>query len=285
MIRIQHLSKKFKRFKALDDLSLELKPARYALLGPNGAGKTTLLRCLTGYYKQYEGKIELLSDTTGAAASVGYMPQALDFVDRLTCYENLKLIAYMKGMPEEKHDACIRERLQQVHLIDKGEARYASLSGGMKRRLGIAAAYLGGSKILLLDEPTAGLDPEERMRFSSYLAQDTQGKLLLISTHIVSDVESTCDHLIIMDKGKVLYAGAIQTLIQQYEGLIYQVPQKLWEEAKEPLGSLIRQDILESGPYVRFFSTQAQAACERVRPRLEDVYFCTLHGRTRYEAS
>lgn len=278
-IQICHLTKQFKNVKALDDLSLDFTSGRYGLLGPNGAGKTTLLRCITGYYPKYKGQIQFSRQVEQDPGFIGYMPQSLDFVENLSCYENLKLIAYMKNIPETAQDERIFALLNQVHLAEKTKERYKNLSGGMKKRLGIAATYLGEPPILIFDEPTSGLDPEERMHFSSYLQKAKPKELLIISTHIVSDVEQSCDFVVIMNHGKVVYSGKIKDLMLRYEGKIYRIEEEKWNVLNPKNCKYIRTEHLENKDYVRYFLPVPDSSQIGVSPSLEDAYFCILHEK------
>lgn len=279
MIKIAGLTKRFKKTLALDNLSMALSPGSYALLGPNGAGKTTLLRCLTGYYQQYEGSIALLTHDGKQKPTIGYLPQEPRFIQQLTPYELLELIAYMKSIPEQEHQPAIQKALEQVNLVSRMDDRCHTLSGGMLKRLGIASAYLGNPDICLFDEPTAGLDPEERMNFTSYLDDERRGKLTIISTHIVSDIEHTCDHVIILHEGKIAFIGSMSSLKDQIQGRVFTMEERIWNTLD---GSnhhrLIKKFEVEGKKSVRIFSLDPPHGADPAEPTIEDGYISIIKG-------
>ena len=188
MIKIENVSKNFRRHKAIKGFTCELDKGCYGLLGPNGAGKTTLLRCILGLYPVSEGVVSLQK-----GEQIGYLPQRFG------------MFHAAKKVPKDKREAEIERVLADVNLSEKAEERVGHLSGGMQRRLGIAQAILGDPDILFLDEPTTGLDPEERSHFKEIirkLAKDD--KIIVISTHIVEEVEAVCDRVLIMKDGTLL---------------------------------------------------------------------------------
>ncbi len=199
MIEFDHVVKKFGKRKALDGVSLRLEKGCYGLLGPNGAGKTTLLRCMLGLYPVSGGAVRM-----GDGAAVGYLPQKFGVFRELSVRDALYYFACIKKIPKGERDPEISRALSQVNLEDRGRDRVSRLSGGMQRRVGIAQALLGDPDVLIFDEPTAGLDPEERARFKNLVRRAGAGRTVLISTHIVEDVESLCDRVIIMNQGQVL---------------------------------------------------------------------------------
>lgn len=199
MLTIDHVYKKFGRKEVLSDICLQLDEGCYGLLGPNGAGKTTLLRMVLELYPVRKGSIHF--DSPGG---VGYLPQKFGAFRELTVRDILLYFASLKKIPKAEQEAEIDRVLALVNLSDRKKDRMSSLSGGMQRRVGIAQAVLGDPSILIFDEPTAGLDPEERARFKKLIGQIMKKKTVIISTHIVEDVESLCDHVIIMNRGKVL---------------------------------------------------------------------------------
>lgn len=228
MIQIEGLSKKYRGNKwALQDVNLTFSEGMIGLLGPNGAGKSTLMRILA----------TLASPTTGIATiqgvpltkadeirkMIGYLPQQFQVYPQITGEDYLDYVAVMKGMKDVKErKAEIAKLLEQVNLVDKAKKKVKTYSGGMKRRLGIAQALLGSPEVLIVDEPTAGLDPEERVRFRNLLTRFSIGRVVLLSTHIVADIESNCRQAAVIDKGHVLFSGELKQLQQYGEG-------KVWE--------------------------------------------------------
>lgn len=199
MLTIDHVYKKFGKKEVLSDVCLQLEKGCYGLLGPNGAGKTTLLRMILNLYPVKKGSIHFESSN-----QVGYLPQKFGAFRELTVYDILYYFAALKKIPKERREEEIDRVLSMVNLSDRKQDRMSHLSGGMQRRVGIAQAILGDPDILIFDEPTAGLDPEERVRFKKLIQRIMEEKTILISTHIVEDVESLCGHVIIMNRGRVL---------------------------------------------------------------------------------
>lgn len=198
MFQVKHVNKNFGKRKVLDDICLELENRCYGLLGPNGAGKTTLLRCILKLYPLKEGQI--CTDNK----NIGYLPQKFGVFHELSVYDILYYFSTLKKVPKEERDGEIDRVLSLVNLEDRKKERMSRLSGGMLRRVGIAQTILGDPEILFFDEPTVGLDPEERARFKRLVKKIMEGKIVIISTHIVEDVESLCDRVIIMNEGKIL---------------------------------------------------------------------------------
>lgn len=209
MIVLNDVTKKFKKREALKHVSLSFDKGCYGLLGPNGAGKTTLLRCILKLYHINSGTISI----NDSNSEIGYLPQKFGLFRELKVYDMLLYFAVMKKIPKNQYNAEIERVLTLVNLEDRSQERVSRLSGGMIRRLGIAQAILGNPSILFFDEPTAGLDPEERMRFKELIGDIAKNKIILISTHIVGDVEALCDRIIIMDKGSVLTNETMEELL------------------------------------------------------------------------
>ena len=208
--------------QALGGLSLRLgSPSLTGLLGPNGAGKSTLIRLLSAALMPSSGVIQLdgapLKDREMELKSrLGYLPQEFGLFDELTVWQFLDYMAALKGIRDSR--AAIRQVLQDVRLEEQAKARIRTLSGGQRQRVGIAQALLGDPELLILDEPTVGLDPEERIHFRNLFSRTAQNRLVLLSTHIIEDVQSVCDHLIVLHRGTILFAGAPERLIQAASG-------------------------------------------------------------------
>ena len=208
--------------QALGGLSLRLgSPSLTGLLGPNGAGKSTLIRLLSAARMPPSGVIQLdgapLKDREMELKSrLGYLPQEFGLFDELTVWQFLDYMAALKGIRDSR--AAIRQVLQDVRLEEQAKARIRTLSGGQRQRVGIAQALLGDPELLILDEPTVGLDPEERIHFRNLFSRTAQNRLVLLSTHIIEDVQSVCDHLIVLHRGTILFSGAPERLIQAAAG-------------------------------------------------------------------
>lgn len=232
-VQITDLSKHYNQHKALDGVSLNIGSGIFGLLGPNGAGKTTLMRILTALLLPTSGqvrvgKIDVLRDPGGLRHILGYIPQDFGFFKSLNAYELLDYIGTMKGIPRADRKKQIDALLEQVNLTKDAKRRVGGYSGGMKQRLGIAQALLGDPQLLVVDEPTAGLDPEERIRFRNLLARVSgnggeKARTVILSTHIVGDIEASCSALAVLDKGRVIFQGTPEALIERAEGLVWQV--------------------------------------------------------------
>lgn len=200
MIKIENLSKKFHKHEVIKEFSCQIEMGCYGLLGPNGAGKTTLLRCILGLYPMTDGNIVM-----DAGENIGYLPQRFGMFQELKVKDMMYYFAVAKRIPKKERESEIQRVLSEVNLLERAEDKVAHLSGGMQRRLGIAQAIMGNPGILFLDEPTAGLDPEERSHFKNIIRElKKQDKSILISTHIVEEVEAVCDRVLIMKEGTLL---------------------------------------------------------------------------------
>ena len=222
-LKIQNVSMTYPSGKqALKGLNLDLKsPSLIGLLGPNGAGKSTLMKLLVAALLPTAGAI--LADGQPLAkaerqlkAKLGYLPQDFGLFDELTVTEFLDYMAALKGLREAKK--AVREAVQAVNLEEKARAEIRTLSGGQRQRVGIAQALLGDPALLILDEPTVGLDPEERIHFRNLFSRTAQDRLVLLSTHIIEDVQSVCGSLVVMNHGRILFAGTPEALIQSAAG-------------------------------------------------------------------
>lgn len=203
MIEVDNVTKKFRSKTVLDGVTLSCHRGIYGILGPNGAGKTTLMRCMMGLYPINGGKIDV-----PPPSEIGYLPQKFGLFREMTVYDMLYYLAALKKIPKESRDGAISDALSHVNMEGYEKTRIAVLSGGMQRRIGIAQAILGNPHVIFFDEPTVGLDPEERKRFKSVVRELGKTSTVLFSTHIVEDLEAVCDHIIIMGRGHVLYSGS-----------------------------------------------------------------------------
>ena len=228
-IQIKDLSQIYKNdFRALNKVNLEIESGMFGLLGPNGAGKSTLMRILVTLLKPSQGEVyvndmKLSANRAEVRSMLGYLPQDFRFFSKLKTWEFLDYAASLAGIKRKKERlAAVDDLLEQVGLFDVRN-RYANkLSGGMKRRLGIAQALIGDPKIVVVDEPTTGLDPEERIRFRNILSNLSQKEVIIIlSTHIVGDISSTCRQMALLNSGQVHFQGSPEHFIQQSEGHVF----------------------------------------------------------------
>ena len=225
-LTIDRVSKRFKDKSAVDDVSLTLTPGVWGLLGANGAGKTTLMRMCCGIMQPTAGEIRadgIPIDRLGAAYrdSLGYLPQEFGFYPSFTVRDYLDYMAALKGIGKRDARRRTNDLLEQLGLADVRKKRIAKLSGGMKRRVGIAQALLNEPEILILDEPTSGLDPSERVRFRNLLSEFAQGRIVLISTHIVADVEYIAMQNAIMKDGRLVGCGTTTDLVAKVAGKVW----------------------------------------------------------------
>ncbi|GCE49890.1 ABC-type multidrug transport system ATPase subunit [Thermosporothrix hazakensis] len=228
---LQQVSKRYgKTSPALQDVHLRIGEGMFGLLGPNGAGKTTLLRMLATLIQPTSGQILFNGQDIARAvvrkqlrARLGYLPQEFGVYPDLTAEEFLEYFALLKGLSDRRaYRKQIALLLDIVNLAPKARKKIKTFSGGMKRRLGIAQALLGDPQVVIVDEPTAGLDPEERIHLRKLLTELAGERILILSTHVVEGVEQTCDTIAILDKGEVAFAGHIRTLLQEAEGYTWE---------------------------------------------------------------
>lgn len=215
MLRIEDLTMGFGKKKVIDSISFEFLPGVHGLLGPNGAGKTTLIRSMLGLYKIDAGEIfyDDIEPFTGDLA--GYLPQDFGLFKGMKLYDMMEYFAYYKDIDEDKQDSEIKRCINMVNLSDCMKKRVGKFSGGMIRRVGIAQALLGDPKVLIFDEPTASLDPEERNRFKSIINKVKQDKVVIIATHDVDTLRNVCDYLEIIKDGKFIFTGTVDDLLKK----------------------------------------------------------------------
>lgn len=281
MLEIVNASKKFKGKKALDDFNYTFENGIYGLLGPNGAGKTTLIRCITQLYNLSSGKIILdgvaVEKSNELHSQIGYLPQKFGMFRELTVYEMMSAMAVLKNVPKNETDSEIRRCVELVNLSDRIDSKVKTLSGGMIKRLGIAQAVINDPKIILLDEPTAGLDPEERLRFKTIVSTLGKTNTVILSTHIVEDVEALCSLVIIMNNGKVLGSGTCAEIEKTAEGKVFEVKKS---DESCLLGNYHIQQQFEKNQEVllRVLSSSEQnpEKALSVNPKVEDGYICLL---------
>lgn len=208
-LELQNVGKSYGNITALRNVNLTFTPGVYALLGPNGAGKSTMMKIITETIEPDRGRVLYCGNEIGKMgedyrAVIGYMPQQQGIYESFTAKRFLCYMAALKGIPQKRAEREIEKALGMVHLSENAEQRLGTFSGGMKQRILIAQAILGNPKILIFDEPTAGLDPKERVRVRKMISKIAEDKIVIIATHIVSDVERIAKELVIMKKGKVL---------------------------------------------------------------------------------
>lgn len=224
-LTIDRLSKQYNNKIAVDRISLKLQKGVYGLLGANGAGKTTLIRMICGVLKPTSGTISFDGTDVGEEAYrdvLGYLPQDFGYYPEFSAVDFMYYMASLKGLTKVQARAKTRELLEIVSLTEVAKKKIKTFSGGMKQRLGIAQTMLNNPKILVLDEPTAGLDPKERVRFRNLISQLGKDRIVLLSTHIVSDVEHIADTILIMKNGQMLHCGSLENIMRVIDGKVFE---------------------------------------------------------------
>lgn len=224
-IVMNHVNKFYGKKQALKDIDLTIEQGMFGLLGRNGAGKTTLMKILATLHGKQSGTVTVcgvpIESVKEVRAIVGYLPQDFAMYPMMTVQEALDYLGTLSEVPKKERRARIEYLLKKVHLTEERHKKVRSLSGGMMRRLGIAQALLHEPRVLIVDEPTAGLDPEERIRFRNLLCEVAQERIVLLSTHIVGDIEATCENLAILNEGELLWKGTLQEILHHTEGKVW----------------------------------------------------------------
>ena len=274
-IQISHLTMTYPTGKtALRDVGLELKsPALTGLLGPNGAGKSTLMKLLTANLLPTAGSIAvdgqpLTKQERRLKASLGYLPQSFGLYDELTVWQFLDYMAALKGIKNSK--PTIESAIHATNLEEKRKSPIRALSGGQRQRVGIAQALLGDPELLILDEPTVGLDPEERIAFRNLFSRMAQERLVLLSTHIIEDVQSVCNQLVVIHQGSVRFIGAPSQLITMAEGHVGVFDET--NQAQEAGLHITSRVNTARGVACRAVAENLPAFVTRTEPTLEDAY-------------
>ncbi|MFW6265084.1 MAG: ABC transporter ATP-binding protein [Bacillota bacterium] len=283
-IKINNLSKFYGKKQALKDVNWEIGKGMYGLLGPNGAGKTTLMRIIASLLKASSGKIIVNGSEikdTDLKAQLGYLPQNFSFYPQLTVYEAMDYLAILSEINEKKYrQNRINELLELVNLTPHKTVKCKALSGGMKQRLGIAQALINDPELLIVDEPTAGLDPEERIRFRNLLSDISVERTVILSTHIAGDIEFACDKLAILKEGQKIYDGKVESLVEKIRGFVWEV------ETNKEEGQKIRNNYRvvsyiskEDKIKFRLLSKEKPAnASEINQVTIEDAYMGLMEG-------
>ncbi len=285
---IEHITKRYNNnFVGLRDFTLSLGPGVLGLLGPNGAGKSTLMRILATITKPTEGRVtwngtDIITSPNGLRTVLGYLPQDFGVYPNLNAIEFLEYIAAIKGLDVKTTRKRIEELLILTNLTDARKRAIGGYSGGMKQRVGIAQALLNDPQVLIVDEPTVGLDPEERVRFRNLLSDFAGERIVILSTHIVSDIEATATDIVIMNRGQMLLHGTPEQLLRSVEGKVWEyiVPSRDLPALRERFlvsGTIRRSD----GVHVRLVTaTPPHDATHSATPTLEDAYLYAVSAHT-----
>ncbi len=278
-LKIEGLSRAYGKHKVLHDINFSMHEGIYGLIGKNGAGKSTLMRILATIDFPSNGKVffngkDIFSIGEEYRGMIGYMPQDYNIYSGFNAIDFLEYMGALKGMKKQELKLKISDVLEIVNLSDVSHKKIRTYSGGMKRRIGIAQAILNNPDILILDEPTAGLDPSERLNFSNFISNLSRKKIVLLSTHIVSDIEAVAKELIVMNKGKILESGKIEDLIMSNQGKVWEVvltQEEYQQIQKERKVIHVKQN--GNNMTVRYIGERFQTEENREQePTLEDYY-------------
>ncbi len=285
-LSVDRLTKHYGSKIAVDCVSVALKPGIYGLLGENGAGKTTLMRMLCAILESTSGEVfldgrEIVSMGVEYRDILGYLPQDFGYYPNYTAREFLLYMAALKGIPRDRAKKRAEELLEVAGLSEVAAKKIKTFSGGMKQRVGIAQALLNHPKLLILDEPTAGLDPKERVRFRNLISDYAAGRIVILSTHIVSDIEAIADEVLLMKKGKLVSQGTVSELTKEAEGKVWELTvspaeAKSWQERAAVANlrhegeQVVLRIIAEDKP------EEGAVPCEA---GLEDLYLYSMQGK------
>lgn len=284
-IKITDLQKTYGKNPVLHHISLTIGNGMLGLLGRNGAGKTTFMRIMATLSKPSDGKITFngipFTDTKQIRSFISYLPQDFSFYPNITVQETMRYLAAMSNLPIKIQKERIPNLLQQVNLWEERKRKVKKLSGGMKQRLGIAQALLNNPKVLIADEPTAGLDPKERLRFYTLLDEFSDSRIVIVSSHIAADIESVCENVAVLDAGRILFTGSIEQLSQMADGKVFEltVPKKELATVKQNYDILSSQSHL-SNTKIRLLSDHVPTMGHPVSciPTVEDGYMELLRS-------
>lgn len=281
-IEINNLSKKYGKKTVLKNVSVTISSGMFGLLGRNGAGKTSLMRILATLSVASGGEISIngisSKETCKIREIVGYLPQDFSFYRNMSVYGAMDYLGLLSNIPDKIRRERISTLLEKVNLKEDMKTKVRALSGGMKRRLGIAQALLHDPQVHIVDEPTAGLDPEERIRFRNMLSEFAEDRIVIFSTHISSDVESSCENIGVLDNGRMVWNGAAEELVKQAEGKVYLISaDKKQDKLIKGKYTVLNIIISRSGIQYRVLSDKPPEEKHILQPpTLEDGYMYLL---------
>ena len=281
-IEIKELNKFYgKKKRALSDVNLTIEQGMFGLLGRNGAGKTTLMKTLATLLQKQSGSISVcgipIENAKEIRKIVGYLPQEFSMYPTMSVIEAMDYLGVLSGIGTKERRERIELLLKKVNLTEHKNKKVKALSGGMKRRLGIAQALLNDPKVLIVDEPTAGLDPEERIRFRNLLCDVAEERIVILSTHIVGDIEATCENLAILNEGSILYCGTVSDLLDTAKGKVFTkiVDKRELPKLKKEY-NIIGMHSQGNKTHIRFLSDVPFPDAESCEPNMEDAYMLYL---------
>ena len=283
-LKIKQLNKTYSgEVLAMDNISISIKSGMFGLLGPNGAGKSTLMRTIATLQKPDSGSvvfnnIDVLESPKEFRSHLGYLPQEFGVYPRITAEQLLNHIATLKGINNKnERKELVDYLLERTNLYDKKNKSVKGFSGGMKQRIGIAQALIGNPKILIVDEPTAGLDPGERNRFYDLLSDVGKDVIVILSTHIVDDVRELCTEMAIMDFGKIVFQGKPQDGINELDGKVFEKHIKKTELDQYKMDfNVISNRLIGGSPIIHVLAEKVDKTFKKIEPTLEDVFFSKL---------
>lgn len=285
-LSIQNLSKTYSNgVKALDNVSLTIPTGMFGLLGPNGAGKSTLMRTIATLQEPDSGSmmlgnIDVLKDKQKLRETLGYLPQEFGVYPKTSAFDLLNHLAVLKGINNTKNrNEIVDALLQKVNLYEQRKKAVSSFSGGMRQRFGIAQCLLGDPRLIIVDEPTAGLDPGERNRFYNLLSEIGEQVVVILSTHIVQDVRELCNHMAVINKGKVLFAGTPDDGLDLLRNKIWerQVDKAELEQFKQDF-KVLSSKLVAGRPLIHVYAdSQPDASFKAAENTLEDVFFAKIN--------
>jgi ABC-2 type transport system ATP-binding protein len=287
ILSIRNLSKTYPNgLRALDDVSLDIPTGMFGLLGPNGAGKSTLMRTLATLQEADSGTatlgdINVLKDKDAVRRVLGYLPQEFGIYPRISAVDMLDHLATLKGILGGQRKELVNALLQRVNLWEHRKKAVSSYSGGMRQRFGIAQALIGDPKLIIVDEPTAGLDPGERNRFYNLLSEIGENVIVILSTHIVDDVKELCSNMAIINRGKLCYSGAPEAALTQMQDRVWEKSISKSEIADyEARYQVISSKLVAGKPIIHILSDANPGdGFKSAEAGLEDVFFSTITAK------
>ncbi|MCQ2469345.1 MAG: ABC transporter ATP-binding protein [Ruminococcus sp.] len=284
-IEIKKVNKFYGKKQALYDIDLTIGQGMFGLLGRNGAGKTTLMKTLAALHKKKSGNITICGIPIEKAKAIrsitGYLPQDFSMYPSMTVTESLDYLGALSGMDKKSRTERIPQLLKKVNLTQQKKTKVKALSGGMKRRLGIAQALLHNPKVLIVDEPTAGLDPEERIRFRNLLCEVAEERIVILSTHIVGDIEASCEDLAIMNEGRILWKGTVSQLLDMAKDKVWLI------NTEKRFVTAVKKEYIVTGSVIHGDNADIRVISDtvpdlqgaiRIEPNLEDAYMYCLYS-------
>lgn len=286
-LSIEHLNKQYGHFVALRDISLSCGYEMIGLVGPNGAGKTTLMRILATLIPQTAGKVtwngkDIREDAQAVRQALGYLPQEFGLYEEFSARQFLRYLAAMKGLPDSLARQRVDELIELVNLEKNADRKLQTYSGGMKQRVGIAQALLNDPELLIVDEPTAGLDPAERVRFRTLLSSLTADRLIILSTHIIGDVEAVANRIIVLNQGQIIADETPSKLLKRAMGQVWSLTADAATALQLQQHALVSAMVQQpNGVTLRVISpTSPHEGAVVVEPNLEDAYLLTIGNGT-----